>query len=505
MKYLKTSFTTLSMGAGLLVYTGAHAGEASSFFDHLRLQAMASAREPRAVPEHPELPEFLRDLDYDGYQRIRFRPEQSLWHNESPQFQVQFFHPGYLYQDPVRIHVLDTEQPREIQFAPDLFDYGPQGPPGPIPRNSFLTGLRILHAVDPPTSYQEIAAFHGSSYFRLSAIHQVLGASARGLAIDTAESSGEEFPQFTEFWLEKPADAADHVRLFARLESRRAAAAYQFLLRPGNPTFMEVEASLFLREKIAKLGLAPLTSMFFFGENRDRYFPDFRPEVHDSDGLLFETKEGWFWRPLENPPKTHRVSAFPDPIAFGLFQRDRTPAHYQDLEAHYQRRPSYWIEPKSNWGGGRLELVEIPTPHEGNDNIVAFWVPAQELQPAQEFRFHYVIHAGRLDGTRPPVDLWRVHATRLHPLKDKQRTRFLVDWTAHSLPVLARKPLVIKTTASQAKIENVQSQPNDLIGGWRTFFDVLHENQAPAELRLWLEQDNRKVSETWIYHFSRDQ
>jgi periplasmic glucans biosynthesis protein len=506
MKRLQTAFMSLCIGTASLGGPSTIAGaqpvqEPLSFFETLRQQAKSSAGESYREPDHSELPQFLRDLDYDTYQGIRFWHDEALWYRESLRFQVQFFHPGFLFLDPVRIQVLEDGKARELQFSPDLFDYGHRHLPEPVPDGLYFTGLRLSYPLSHASRLQEVAAFHGSSYFRLIGAHQIFGASARGLAIDTAEPGGEEFPRFTEFWVEKPGPLADHIRLFARLESRRVTGAYQFLFRPGDPSRMTVEASVFLREAVGKLGVAPLTSMFLFGENRDRHFRDFRPEVHDSDGLLFETGEGWFWRPLENPPRVHRVTVFPNPVAFGLMQRDRNPGHYQDLQARYHDRPSFWITPRGNWGPGRLELVEIPTPDESNDNIVAYWIPDQELQAGQELQFRYTIHAGRLSSDHPPASLWHVHATRLQPGEDAARMRFIVDWDSHLLPLLGAESVKPQVHASGGKIENVVAQPNDFIDGWRTFFDLVAEGNEPIELRLWLEQEDRKVSETWIYHF----
>jgi periplasmic glucans biosynthesis protein len=508
MNRLRTVFVSLWVGTAAFLVAFAAIADAPqveatpSFFEILRQQAMDSAREDFAEPEGDALPEFLRELDYDAYMRIQFRHDRSLWHSEPFRYEVQFFHPGYLFQDPVRMHLLEHARAREVQFSPELFDYSQQPFPEPVPQELFFAGLRLHFPLDHPWRKQEVAVFLGSSYFRAIAAGQVFGASARGLSIDTAEPSGEEFPRFTEFWVEQPTPTADQIRLFARLESRRATGAYQFLIRPGEPTVMDVEASVFLREPIAKLGVAPLTSMFFFGENRDRYFPDFRPEVHDSDGLLFRTDEGWFWRPLENPPKVHRVSVFPSPAAFGLMQRDRNPGHYQDLEARYEDRPSFWITPQHDWGPGHLELVEIPTPEEGNDNIVAYWVPDLEYQAGREFRFRYTIRAGQLRSGLPPAALWRVHSTRLNPGKEDGSMRFIVDWSSHARPLLAREPVTAWVQASRGKTGEVVTQPNHVTGGWRTFFDLSGEGKEPIELRLRLEQDGETVSETWIYHFS---
>ena len=131
--------------------------------------------------------------------------------------------------------------------------------------------------------------------------------------------------------------------------------------------------------------MAPMTSMFLYGEDRPRPFDDYRPEVHDSDGLLMQTGGGeWLWRPLFNPHAL-RVSSFSDehPRGFGLTQRDRDFSHYQDEDAHYQRRPSYWVAPLADWGKGSVQLVEIPTDEEIHDNIVSLLGPVDAAAAAQ--------------------------------------------------------------------------------------------------------------------------
>jgi glucans biosynthesis protein len=499
----------IAASLGTAVWSGLRASAAESppatqepLFERLVNEARDSAKKEYKAPA-ARLPDHLKSLGYDAYMGIHFRREKSLWHGVPGRFEVQFLHPGYLYQEPVRIHVVEEGTEREVQFSPDMFDYGEHRVPEPLPRDLFLTGLRVLYPLNRPSKMDEVAVFLGSSYFRVLGAHQVFGSSIRGLAIDTAEPGGEEFPRFVAFWIEKPGPLADQIRLLARLESRRVSGAYQFLIKPGVTTVVEIEASLFLRDEVKKLGLGPLTSMFLFGENRTHYYPDFRPEVHDADGLLVETpKSAWQWRPLVNPPKAHQITAFPNAVGFGLMQRDRNGDHYQDLEAHFERRPGYWITPEGDWGAGRVELVEIPSTEERNDNIVAYWVPEGKVPPGQEFRFRYRLLAFQSDITKPREPLLRVLDTRLQPGKDG-RTRFLVDFSDDSLAAFARPAPVAKAQTSSGKLEGMVTQPNELLGGWRTFFDLVHEGDKSADLRVWLEQGDEVISETWVYHFIR--
>ena len=432
---------------------------------------------------------------------IHARREKALWHGQG-KFEVQFFHPGYLYQSPVGIRSVENGHEHEIKFDPGMFDYGQNKLPQPVPRDLYLAGLRLLYPLNQPTKMDELAVFLGSSYFRFLGAHQFFGSSLRGLAIDTAESSGEEFPNFTDFWIEKPGPSAEQIRLFARLESRRASGAYQFLITPGNTTVVEVEASIFLRSEVKKLGLAPLTSMFLFAESRTRYFSDFRPEIHDADGLLIETKnKTWEWRPLMNPTKVHQVTTFPVGKGFGLLQRDRNGESYQDLQANYEGRPSYWVSPEGDWGTGRLELVEIPSTEERHDNIVAYLVSDQKLPPGQELRLRYKLYAFSRSTDYPPNELLRVHGTRLQPGKDR-RTRFVIDFTKQSLATSTGPAPVGKVQINKGKIENIVTQENKMLDGWRVFFDAIPEGNQTTELRAWLHKQDQICSEVWVYHLT---
>ena len=324
------------------------------------------------------VPRWLLDLNYDQYRDIRFRPERALWHDRKLPFSVQFFHPGFFYDRTVIIHVVSgSGAVSPVNFSPDQFDYGRNNFEGRVPQDLGYAGFRIHYPIKSTSYHDEVAAFLGASYFRAVGRDQVYGLSARGVAINTALSSGEEFPWFREFWLVQPAPGAQELTLYALLDSPSATGAYRFVVAPGPQTHVDVEMRLFPRTPLGKLGIAPLTSMFLHGENGAGEVADYRPEVHDSDGLLVSASSGeWLWRPLQNPQDLS-VTSFElvSPRGFGLVQRDRDFDHYQDIEARPDLRPSAWVQPKGEWGAGRVELVEIPTRNDTNNNIVAYWVP----------------------------------------------------------------------------------------------------------------------------------
>jgi glucans biosynthesis protein len=296
---------------------------------------------------------------------------------EKNPFQVQFFHPGLYYNRTVIINTVSHEGAKNVPFSPDFFDYGANRFQEKIPSELGFAGLRILYPLNTDQP-DDIAVFLGASYFRAVGKNQAYGLSARGLAIDTGQDSGEEFPYFKEFWIEEPDRNAQEIIIFALLDSKRITGAYRFTIRPGDNTKMLVEGKLFKRDNIEKIGIAPLTSMFFYGENTNqRPVDDFRPEIHDSDGLQVVNSSGEkIWRPLINPPHLFINSFQSSNIkAFGLLQRDRDFDHYQDQETRYDSRPSALVVPVGDWGPGHVELVQIPTENETNDNIVAYWVP----------------------------------------------------------------------------------------------------------------------------------
>lgn len=474
-------------------------------FSTLRDQARALATKDYKPVDQPAAPDFIKNLTYDQYQQIQFKPDQAPWRDAHLRFDLQFFHRGFLFNEPVRIHLLDNGQPHDLPFSPAEFNYGSDHFPQPVPPDLGFAGFKVVYAAVPDQLQKltEIASFLGASYFRLVGLHQHYGGAFRGLAIDTGEPAGEEFPRFTEFWIERPGAAAEFLQCYALLDCPTCTGAYRFVLKPGDNTIAEMEASLFVRKTGKKLGFAPLTSMFLFGKNRTRFIPDFRPEVHDSDGLLIQSSDGnWTWRPLVNPVKTHHMQRFPVAglSGFGLLQRERDFLCYEDLAARYDLRPTLWVKTEGDWGPGSVELVEIPSPNEYNDNIVAYWLPQKPLQPNQEF--HWTCQLSAMAQGPDEGVLARVMATRLTPAHEKTPVRFVLDFTADCAPALPpQSSPEAKADTSHGKIANLALQRNEVTGGWRVAFDLTDVGSDVAELRVLLHTAGKPLSETWVYRY----
>ena len=460
----------------------------------------AQAYKPPAV----KLPAELRDLDYDGYRDIRFRPEKAIWRDDKLPFELMFFHQGRAVSEPVQINVTEPSGERVVPFDAGLFDYGRTGLDTKKLQGVGFNGFRVHYAVNKPGYKDEVLVFQGASYFRAVGKGQGYGLSARGLAVDTATAEGEEFPRFVEFWIERPRANATSLTIYALLDSRRIAGAYRFVLTPGVETQMQVTARLFARDRIAKLGIAPLTSMFTFGENQPGR-DDFRPEVHDSDGMSIQSSEGeWVWRPLVNPRRLLVTSfAMTNPRGFGLMQRDRSPASYEDPEAQYERRPSAWIEPVGAWGAGRVELVQIPTPDETNDNIVAYWVPQNSAVPGKPFEFAYRIR-WQSTGTAPASQGWVAQTRRGHGFGKRPDgdLNYVVDFdgpTLRAVPASTEIEPVIWTDAN-AEVRERNLFKNPVTGAWRMTVRFKRVDAArPVELRAYLKQQRKILTETWSY------
>ena len=450
------------------------------------------------------VPDWLVNLSYDQWRDIRFRPDDSLWRNRKSNFEVQFFHPGLFYDRPVRINTVDAKGVQPVAFSPNLFDYGKNKFASQVPQDLGFAGFRIHYPIKTPKYHDEVIVFLGATYFRALGRNEAFGLSARGLAVDTAESSGEEFPWFREFWLVVPSPGAKEMEIYALLDSPSVAGAYRFVVRPSVETEVGVEARLFMRREVKKLGVAPLTSMYFHGENDLRDVVDFRPEVHDSDGLLLQTGTGeWIWRPLDNPRALH-VSSFSTehPKGFGLIQRDRDFANYQDLEARSELRPSAWVEPKGDWGKGRVELIEIPTKSDIHDNIVAFWVPAEAPKPGTPASFAYTMSWYGDDPKRPPGG--RVVATRRDFGTFEDAHRFVVDFDGGKLAKLPADTVVrgvvsIAGGDDSAELIDQQVVKNPVTGGWRLAFQVRPRHKGPVDVRAFLDKGGEALTETWSY------
>ena len=452
-----------------------------------------------------KLPKELQELDYDHFRDIRFKPDRAVWRDAKLPFELAFFHLGQNFDRPVRINEVTGDAVREIRFDPSMFDYGANKIDPSKMRGLGFAGFRVHYPINMPKYKDEVLVFLGASYFRALGKGQLYGISARGLAIDTGLASGEEFPRFVEFWIERPPPQATELKLYALLDSKRVAGAYRFTLKPGVETALDVKARLFLRENVTKLGLAPMSTMYFFGENQRSKRDDYRPEVHDSDGLSMQSGTGeWIWRPLVNPKKLLVTSfALTNPVGFGLMQRDRDFTNYQDLEARYDLRPSAWNEPKGKWGAGRVELVQIPSPDETNDNIVAYWIPDSPPAIKQPFDYEYRVLWQKDPGTLPPTS-WvsQTRRGRGYVRNDDGTIGFIVDFEGPALKKLPADATVevIASGDPNAEVREAVALRNQATGGWRVALRVLRRDaDKPAELRAYLRSRTTGLSETWSY------
>jgi periplasmic glucans biosynthesis protein len=462
-------------------------------------------------PPVSRIPEAVKALDWDQYQAIGYRADHALWVHDHRRFQVRFFHLGQYYKSPVRIYEVVDGQAQELAYDPAMFNYSSSGLIGShLPKDLGFAGFRVHFDTDLD---RDVASFLGASYFRAVGGEWQYGLSARGLAIDCGLDRAEEFPMFTVFWLERPATDADTLTVYALMDTPSVAGAYRFAIAPAATLVMEVDATLYPRKAIERLGVAPLTSMFQYGENDRRMANDWRQEIHDSDGLAMWTGSGeWIWRPLVNPAHM-RFNAYLDenPHGFGLLQRDRNFDHYQDDHAFYERRPSLWVEPKAGWGKGSVQLVEIPTATEFDDNIVAFWNPADTPQPGQELFFSYRLHWGARMPVRPALAQVVATRTGLGGVKGEKRTyfawRFAVDFAGGDLSMLGKNVKVEPViTASHGQIEVPSVHRLDMVQGYRVTFDLkpTDDSVTPVNLRLYLRADGQPLTETWLYQWTRD-
>jgi glucans biosynthesis protein len=488
------------IGAGFLA-----ASPAVGAFDFDDVDRMARELASRPQPKaNFALPKALKDLSYDQTRDIRFNPDHAMWRADKLPFEIQFFHLGGFFEQPVRVHEIVGSTVREIKFDPASFNYGANKlDPAQLQKLGFA-GIRIHYPLNTPRYKDELAVFLGASYFRLLGKGQRYGASARGLALDTAERGGEEFPRFEQFWIEKPARNATQLVLYALLDSKRVTGAYRFVLKPGDETVADVQSRLYFREPVGKVGIAPVTSMYMYGENQPGNGDGFRPEVHDSDGLSIVSGTGeWIWRPLINPKRLLTTSfSLPATRGFGLMQRDRAFSNYEDLEARYDLRPSLWVEPTSNWGAGRVELVQIPTPDETNDNIVAYWVPADPPKAGSAMTYSYRLLALKNTDRRPPSSsVSQSRRGRGFQALPDDVVKFNLDFEG---PALAQLPTGAEIEADLSLANGVRQllvvHPNEVRGGWRLVVQAKRSDKdKPMELRAHLRRGNQTLSETWSY------
>jgi glucans biosynthesis protein len=443
-------------------------------------------------------------MTYDEYRAIVFNPDSGIWKGQDRNFIAELFHPGFIFNNPVLVNLVQDGVARRIEFSNDLFRFGERAEKYRTVLADGYSGFRLRYPLNSADVSSEFLVFQGASYFRSLGRDQFYGLSARGLAINTARPEGEEFPIFSEFWIEQPGTSAPEIVVHALLDSPSVTGAYTFRARPGVSTSIEVEAALFARRESAHFGLAPLTSMFLFDPTNHTRFDDYRPAVHDSDGLAVWMSNGErLWRPLANP-RNLQVSAFLDsnPRGFGLMQRARAFSDYEDNEVRYDNRPSLWIEPLGQWGAGHVELVEIPTDEEINDNIVAYWQPEQPLRPNQPLTVAYRMHWGR-DLPEPTkegivVGSRQGAVPRSNRASETERV-FTVDFEAPEFP----EDLAVNVSTSAGVVTDSRGEYIAQRGLYRVYLKFDPQQENVAELRMTLTREDKQWGETWLYRWTR--
>ena len=470
-------------------------------FDRLVEEQRQLAAEAH-VPEVPRAADVLERIDFDQHWRIKYKAEDTLQLNDG-KAPIRFFHLGRYFKLPVGIHVVENGQARTLRYDPNLFQIPDDSPAKELPGDIGFAGFRVLE----PGSEADWLAFLGAAYFRTSGEDNQFGMSARALAIDVAMPTPEEFPRFTDFYLEPSADG--RLVITCALNSPRVAGVLRMDVKKGGPIVMDIQARYFARDDIARFGIAALTSMYWYSETDKQRRIDWRPEVHDSDGLALWTGTGErIWRPLNNP-NTVMTSTFAsnNPKGFGLLQRDRDFKNYEDDGVFYERRASVWVQPKGDWGPGAVQLVEIPTDDEIHDNIAAYWLSEKPVKKGDAISIDYDLHWANAEPF--PGDVGKVVATRLGrggvagQARPAGVTKIVVDFDGGLVAGLDRfakgvKPVV---TASRGTLSNIDAYSIKVGTAWRVTFDVTAEGTDPVELRLFLRQGDTILTETWAYQF----
>ena len=481
--------------------------------DYTALVSLARQRAQETYQAPPAVGQALKTLSPNDYTRINYKTERALWAGQTTDFEALFYPPGSFYEHAVGIYAIDDDKTvRRIDFDKSAFSYPSPAVAKKMPADAGFAGFKLTYPLNSADKQDELVSFLGASYFRALAADTRYGLSARGLAIDTGNTQqGEEFPSFTRFWLVEPAPGAKSATVYALLDSPSVAGAYKFVITPGNKTVTAVEATLFTRKAINKLGIAPLTSMFTWGENSLTRLDDYRPEAHDSDGMLISAANGeWLWRPLVNPQKLWMNQYDANDVrGFGLIQRDRDFANYQDMDYGYEKRPNAWVRPKGDWGKGHLELVEIPSDSEVNDNIDLYWVPSEPVKAGQ--RLHYAYDVSWSDAPIAPQSLGHVAASRIGmaavvPGQQKNQVKIAIDFVGGSLTKLtdANSVKARVNTARDVTINNIRAVRNPHTNGWRLSFLVPTKAlESPLDLRAYLADANGGgLTETWNYRLA---
>jgi glucans biosynthesis protein len=524
----------LALLTGLALFLTFRTGERPRF-TFAGVQAMAQSRALQPFqPPSDMLPPQLKKLTPEEELGIFWNDTYRVWRREGLPFQIDFYPLSNDVHTPVLINMVDRHGASRLPYSPSFFRYNfPINPPLPTDLGYGGFYVRYPHMAPKSDARSPLDGFfsvEGASYFRVLTKDQVYGLSARALAINAIVENHEEFPSFTEWWLYRPTSNASAMTLDALLDSPSVSGAYEFTLRPGAQTSVDVHATLFFRKDVTQLGLAPFSSMYFYGENAPNHFGNGHPEIHDSDGVLMNTGTGgWVWRPLEQETFRQAYNFLDEnPRGFGLLQRDRNFQHYQDLANNYNLRPSAWVTPHGLWGKGALQLIQLVTNNTNTDNVVLQWHPDQAVKAGQRLDLNYTIDYYMNDANRPPL----AYATQtlvndpappppapptlMGPpvpsalvAKENKNTpagptpvQFLVDFAGDGIEDIAadHRPDLDLTCDAGARVRESSVEKNDYDKSWRAAFTIVPAKvNVPVEIRCTLRDKNRPLTETWSY------
>lgn len=502
---MRRNFLTFALGVTLLPTSTVAMAEFT--FQNVIDQAKVLAAKPYEAP--PSIPKFMQDISFNQYQNIRFNPDKSLWHESKSQFQVMFVSPGLFYTHPVAVNVIDGQDVHPVAYRKDYFTFTDPALEKLVPPDLGFAGFKLTYPFTKPDVQNQFLVFAGASYFRAVGKENAWGASARGIAVNTGLPSGEEFPSFVSYWLVRPLPGDSTMIFYGLLDGKSLSGAYKFTVTPGNTTELKVEAVLFPRRSIDLLGIAPLTSMFFYGDNTGRPAGEWRRQVHDSNGLLIHDGASgeWLWRSLINPPallmdyfQTENVRGF------GLMQRDIQYSDYEDLGARYEQRPSAWVEPSSNWGKGHVVLVQLPSPDETNDNMVAFWTPAGKVSKTTPIHLNYTVSFGGPDIANEPlgkaISTFVGNGNLIGGGNVAGSYRVIIDFDGGPLDQLLPHAAVVGSVTAQEGTEMIEQfvEYNEPLHAWRLSILAKPAKDKPLALRAYLSEGDKTLTETWTYH-----
>lgn len=463
--------------------------------------AKALAAKPYVAPP-ADLREPFASLTYEQFVGIKTKPGAALWAGENKGFSIEPLHRGNIFTAAVDLFIVENGVAARVAYDQNRFDYGGLKIPEKLPDIGY-SGFRVLHA-HPGGGEAELAIFQGASFYRAVAAGQNPGVAARGLSIRTADPRGEEFPAFRSFWIEKPQLGSNALVIHALLDSPSVAGVYHFTLHPGEATIIDTELTLFPRTGVDHYGLAGFAAASLYTPlDTKRRAEDLRPAVTAINGIQMLTGAGeWLWRPVSNREEL-QFSSFVDvnPKGFGALVRDRDIDSYQDDVQHWERRPSLWIEPLGDWGEGALQLVEIPSESENNENIVAYWRPKAALFGGAQATFAYRQFWCWDPPSRPPLAI--ASQSRSGRAPGSKLRRFVVVFSGDVLADQEKAArLSAALTTSPGSATNIRTLPNPLAKTCRVVFDVDPAGENFCELRLVLRADEQPISETWLYRWT---